>query len=212
MTPRGHHQLAEHVRRLLDVDAGLEVRVGADRVEVAQHDGSQVGGRGHVGQHLLHHPLGPGVRRPGRERVLLGDLEGLLDGVQAGRAGEQDPVQPERGELVEQLQRLGDVVAVVVVRLLDRLRHHDPGRHVDGRVDVGVLGRDPPHHLAVGDVALVEDPVADEGDRTAQQRVEDDGRVARLLERLRRDRTDVAGAAGDQNLHGPQPTAVGPAR
>ena len=59
----GHHQLAEHVRGLLGVDAGLEVGVGADRVEVAQDDRAQVGRGRHVLEDLLHHPLGPGVRR-----------------------------------------------------------------------------------------------------------------------------------------------------
>ena len=65
---RGHHQLAEHVRGLLGVDAGLEVGVGADRVEVAQDDRAQVGGGGHVLEDLLHHPLGAGVRRGRVER------------------------------------------------------------------------------------------------------------------------------------------------
>ena len=54
---------------------------------------------------------------------------------------------------------------------------------------------------AVGDVALVEDPVADEGQRPGEQRVEDDRRVPGLLERLGGGRADVAGAAGDENLH-----------
>ena len=54
---------------------------------------------------------------------------------------------------------------------------------------------------AVGDVALVEGPVADEDPRPGQQRVEDDRRVAGVLERLGRGRADVAGAAGDENLH-----------
>ena len=53
----------------------------------------------------------------------------------------------------------------------------------------------------VGDVALVEDPVPDEDVRTGQQRVEDHRDVAGLLEGLGRRRADVAGAAGDQDLH-----------
>ncbi len=77
---------------------------------------------------------------------------------------------------------------------------------MDGRVDVGVLGGDPPQQLAVGDVALVEDPVAHEGQRPAQQGVQDHRRVTGLLERLGRDRPDVAGAAGDQDLHARHPS------
>ena len=200
---RRHHQLAEHVRRLLGVDARLEVRVGADRVEVAQDDRAQVGGGRHVLEDLLHHPLGPRVRRGGCERVGLDDLEAVLGRVQAGRAREQHPRLAELLELVEELQRLGDVVAVVLVGLLDRLRHHDPGRHVDGRVEVGVLLDDPGEQRAVGDVALVEDPVAHEDVRAGEQRVEDHRGVPGLLERLGGDRTDVAGAAGDEDLHWP---------
>ena len=112
---------------------------------------------------------------------------------------------PSAVELVEELERLGDVVAVVLVRLLDRLRHHDPRGHVDGRVEVGVLGDDPAQQRAVGDVALVEHPVAHERQRSGEQRVEDHRRVPGLLEGLRGDRADVAGAAGDENLHGAHP-------
>ena len=55
--------------------------------------------------------------------------------------------------------------------------------------------------VAVGDVALVEDPVPDEGERPGQQRVEDHRHVTGLLEGLGRRRSDVAGASGDQDLH-----------
>ena len=69
-----------------------------------------------------------------------------------------------------------------------------------------MLVDDPAQQRAVGDVALVEDPVADERPRPGEQRVEDDRRVAGLLERLGRGRPDVAGAAGDQNLHAADPS------
>jgi len=96
--------MAEHVARLLGVDAGLEVGVGADRVEVAEHDRAEVGRDRHVLQHLLDHPLRPGVGRRGVERVVLPDLEVVLDGVQRRRGREQHPRLAERDQLVEQLQ------------------------------------------------------------------------------------------------------------
>ena len=164
-----------------DVDAALEVRVGPDRVEVAQDDRPQVGGRGHVLEDLLHHPLGPGVRRP-RRRAASSSVtsKSSVGGVERRGRGEQHPRLAQGDQLVEELQRLRDVVAVVGVGLLDRLGHHDPRGHVDGGVEVGVLLDDPGQQLAVGDVALIEDPVADEGPRAAEQRVEDDRGVAGL--------------------------------
>ena len=115
----------------------------------------------------------------GLERVGLGDLEVGLHRVEAGRAREQHPRLAELLELVEQLERLRDVVAVVLVGLLDRLRHDDAGRHVDRGLEVRVLLDDPGDQGAVGDVALVEDPVPDEDVRPGQQRVEDDRACAR---------------------------------
>ena len=205
LTEGGAHQLAEDVRGLLGVDAGRQVGVGADRVEVAQDHRAQVGRRRDVLEDLLHHPLGAGVRRRRVEGVVLAHLEALgRGGVQRGGRGEQHAVLAEALEGVEELQRLGDVVAVVLVGQLDRLGHDDARRHVDRGVEVGVLLDDPGQQGAVGDVALVEDPVADEDPRARQQRVEDDRRVARLLERLGRRRADVAGSAGHENLHAGQ--------
>ena len=137
----------------------------------------------------------------GAERVVLGDLEVVLDRVERGRRGEQHPRLAQRHQLVEQLQGLRDVVAVVLVGLLHRLGDDDPRGHVDRGVEVGVLVDDPPEQVAVGDVALVEDPVTHEGERSGEQRVEDHRHVTGLLQGLRRRRPDVAGAAGDQDLH-----------
>ena len=64
-----------------------------------------------------------------------------------------------------------------------------------------MLVDDPADQGAVADVALVEDPVPHERLRPGQQRVEDDRHVSGRLEGLGRGRADVAGAAGDQDLH-----------
>ena len=64
-----------------------------------------------------------------------------------------------------------------------------------------MVRHDPGQQLAIGDVAAVEDPPRDERLRTAQQRVEDDRGVTGRLQRGGRHRSDVAGAAGDQDLH-----------
>ena len=110
------HELAEDVRRLLGVDAGRQVRVGADRVEVAQDHRAQLGRGGDVLEDLLHHPLGAGVRRRRVEGVVLTHLEALgRGGVQGRGRREQHPVLAEALERVEELQRLGHVVAVVLV-------------------------------------------------------------------------------------------------
>jgi len=186
-------------------DAGLEVGVGADRVEVAQDDRPQPGRARHVLQHHLHHPLGAGVRRPRLEGVGLHHLELRLERVERRRGGEQHARLAQLLQLVEQLEGLGDVVAVVLVGLGHRLGHDDPRRHVDGRVEVGVLLDHPAHQRTVGDVALVEDPVLHEHPGPGQQRVEDHRGVAGLLEGLGGDRADVAGAARHENLHARQP-------
>ena len=73
---------------------------------------------------------------------------------------------------------------------------------MNGAVDVGVLGDDSAEQVPVRDITLAEGAVAHEGPGTGEQRVEDHRRVPRHLERLRGCRTDVAGAAGDQDLHG----------
>jgi hypothetical protein len=57
-------------------------------------------------------------------------------------------------QLVEQLQRLGDVVTVLGSRGCDtELGYDGPSRHVDRAVEVRVLGDDPAEQLPVSDVA-----------------------------------------------------------
>src|SRR5680860_1124117 len=64
-TTGSHHQLTEDVRRLSDVYTGLQLRVAADGVEVAQDHRAKICSSSHVVEHHLHHQLCPGVRRPG---------------------------------------------------------------------------------------------------------------------------------------------------
>src|SRR5690606_32423345 len=87
-------QPAEQVRRVARLQAGAKLRVGPDRIEVAQRDGPQRAGGRAVLESLLYHDLGAGVRVGRRQRGGLVDREvrtRRIDG--AGRA-EQVPGDP----------------------------------------------------------------------------------------------------------------------
>ena len=201
LTEGGPHQLAEHVRGLPHVDARAQLGVGPDRVEVAEGECPQPAGGREVLHHHLHDHLGPCVGRGGGERRGLDDREVVGGGVDRGGRGEHHVRPAQLGERVEQGQGLGDVVAVVVVGLGHRLRHHDARRHVHGHGDVGVLVEDTLDQGPVRDVTLEEEPPGGELTLPRQEGVEDHRRVTGLLEGTRRGRPDVARAAGDENLH-----------
>jgi hypothetical protein len=80
--------------------------------------------------------------------------------------------------VIGEVDRLGHVLPVVAQWLFDRLRHHDHRRHVHHRADVRVVGENLVNERAVGDVALVEDPVAGELDPAGDEIVENDGHDA----------------------------------
>ena len=57
----------------------------------------------------------------------------------------------------EKLQGFADVFTVVEVGLLDGLGYDDERRAVNGGVNVGMVGKNAPQQLFVGDIALVKD-------------------------------------------------------
>ena len=69
-------------------------------------------------------------------------------------------------QLIEKLQRLGHVVPVVLVGNCRRLGYYDPSRHMDGALEVGMVGDDASQKLAVCDVTSIKEATADEGLRT----------------------------------------------
>jgi hypothetical protein len=72
---------------------------------------------------------------------------------------------------------------------------------VNRAFDVEMLVDDPPDRRPVGDVVLLEDAADGELAASLVQVVDQDGDVAVRLEGGRDSTADIAGSAGDENLH-----------
>ena len=76
----------------------------------------------------------------GLSGALLGDHEAGDDVVKRGRRAEHHArLQPSRLQGVEQFQRFGHVLAVILVGVRDRFGHDDQRGAVHGGLDIGVL-------------------------------------------------------------------------
>ena len=95
MGQEGKHarfNLHSGAHRALGVAFGRsQLGVGADRVEVAQHQRPQVGAGGEILQHQLHHQLGACVRGDRQGGGVLEHLEALDGGVHRRGGGEHHP-------------------------------------------------------------------------------------------------------------------------
>ena len=138
------------VRDALRVLADKAALVRADGVEVAQqHDVPLVVADVQVGEHLLKHALRPAVGvRAVVLRAILGDRDELWLAVHRGAAGEHQVLHAVVARHVAQHQRAGDVVPVVLKRLLHAFAHGLEAGEVDDGVDV-VLVEDGVERLAV---------------------------------------------------------------
>ena len=180
----------------------LAVRAaGARHVEVAQRDRAEAVRAGRVGQHPVDDQLGlaVGVHRGGRRRLGDRDDRGLPVG-RAGR-GEDEPLDVRLAHRVEQVQRAHDVAAVVALGLRDGLGDERERREVQHAVEA--LGEHAPGGLEVEQVDVLEaHAVRNPRSVAAVERVEHGDVVAPVAELAGDDRTDIAGAAGDQDSHG----------
>ena len=150
---------------------------------------------------MFHHPFAATVRIHGRRRVFLVDRGPDRVSVHRGRRGEDHPTHVGVSHRVEEVERAENVVSIVDVRVGDRLA--DVGER--GEMNYGldfVFGE----HLAQG--VSVEQVTFDEGDVQhclavpARQVIEDYSFEPRGGQRSQGVGADIAGAAGDEYLHG----------
>lgn len=197
----GQDHLAQGVAGARQLQARAHLGVGADRVEVAQGQYAEGPGGGDVGEHRLAHGLGAGVGAQRLDGGLLVHGQVVVRAVDRGGGAEDQAGAAVAQEMTDEVEALRHVRLVVAHRIRDRVRHHDQGRALDDRVDVGMLGEDAVHERAVRDVTLVEHAPFGELPPPRHQAVEDD-RGDPGVQTGRGDRaSDESGASGDQYLH-----------
>ena len=84
------------------------------------------------------------------------------DIVNGGGRAENHAGTPQALEGLEELERLGDVLGVILKGMRDRLGDDDQGGAVNGSGDLGMLAEDALEGSRVGDVVVVEDAPAGE--------------------------------------------------
>ncbi|CAI7656794.1 unnamed protein product, partial [Penicillium discolor] len=189
------------MRRLGVLQAGAQLRVGADRIEVAESDGPDVArGRG-IGEDLLDHGLGGGVRAGGSDAAALVDPVPRLPRIDRGGRAEDDALDAGITETPEQDDRPADVGVVVPERVRHGLRHDDTRGAVHDRVDVRMIAQQAVEDRRVGDVAHVQLAPRPESGEARGEVVQQHDLDPGLQARGRHGRSDVAGPAGDQYLH-----------
>ena len=193
------------------VFADAPAGVGADGVEIAQQHGApaRIGG-GQIAQHgfddVLGRAVGVGGGAGGHGFV---DRHPRRIAVHGGRRAEHYRKHAGGGHFFKQNQAAADVVVVILERFLHALAHRFERGKVDHAVDL-LLGKHAAQQGAVADVALIKRRVAaaDFGDafqngrRGIAEVVEQDGVVAGGQQFDGGMRTDKAGGAGNQNIHG----------
>ena len=98
--------------------AQFAFRVGAGGVEITQADRFQTVGRVVVSQHLLDHQFGAAVRVNRLLRMALVDRCVLRVAESCRRRREDELPHAMRAHSIEQIERIGEVVLVVLGRLL----------------------------------------------------------------------------------------------
>jgi hypothetical protein len=187
------------VRLRIVLLAQAPLGIAAAGVEVAQRDAAEAAALVQPAQDLLHHGFRFAVRADRSEGRIFEDGDTLGRAVDRGAGGEHQPrdAGPLHGR--DERERSADVVDEVQLGLLDRLADRDESREVDHRLDTLAphqyterVRRGHIHHAQArwfNVVAVAPGEVID------HHRVE-----ARADERLNGVRTDVAGAAGHQDL------------
>lgn len=113
--------------------------VGTGGIEVAQADGFQAVGAVVVGEDLLQHQLAATIGVDWGFGVVLVDWAVVWLAENRGGGGEDKPLAVVTHHRIEQVERVGDVVMVVLLRMIDRLADLDEGGEVEYAVEA-VLG------------------------------------------------------------------------
>ena len=203
----GHEVVGDAVGVLANEAGGMRT----DGVKVAQHgDVERRVGVAAVGEDALGKHLGGAVGvggGPGGE--ILGDGHAGGVAVDGGRGGEDEVVAVMTAHDVQDVERAGQVVGVILDGLGDALAHGLVGGELDDAVDVGVGGKDALHRRFVGHVGLDKAEILAGDLFDAGQRF-----GAGVVEVIRHDdvvpcgqklhagvAADVAGATAYQNCH-----------
>jgi hypothetical protein len=178
--------------------ADLALAIGSRRIEVAQHDGADCPGRGHVRQQVLHRQLGAAIDVDRVRRFGFLDRQRLGHPVDRAGAGEHDRRDTATAHGRDQGDRAPHVVVVVFERLAGGFAHQRRGGEVqDGGHPVAL------HHagnqVLVAHVADLQRPPFDRLAVAGRQIVERDRHEVRPVQRLADVAADIAGAAGHQH-------------
>lgn len=201
----------EVVRDALGILADAARRMGADRVEVAQQCYVPSLVRiAEVGEDVLDLFLRAAVGVVGADLHLFDVGDRVVLTVHRGRRTEDDGADVVLVHGPQEVKRAHNVVVVVGQRFLDGLANGFEAREVDHGINV-VLVEDGLDGGLVHQVHFVEGSGLAGQFRNPAQRlfagvhevVEDNDVVAGFLEGQDGMRTDIAGATGDKNFHGP---------
>src|SRR5581483_10962353 len=136
----------------------------------------------------------------GADRLLklrLGDGDFLRVAVHSAGRGEHEVLCAGGDQRIQKVNRLANVFAEILARILIRLTDCRFCGEID-HIGDSVAANDAPDQFAVGDIAFIERPEL-RGPAVAGAQVVQDHRLAPGLdEKLTRVASDIAGAAGDQ--------------
>ncbi len=181
--------------------AGAQLRVGARHVEIAQDHVIEAVRRARVAQDGLGHQLRGAVGGHRRGSVVLAHRNVRRIAIDRGGRGKNETAHAALDRALDQAARIRGVVAVVLERIGDRLRHHHRCGEMDDRVNA-VPGDELCDERLIAGVAVDEN--RSRGDRpveSGREIVEHDHALAGVDERMNHVASDVAGAAGDQDRH-----------
>ncbi len=193
---------------------GNEVRLGivilADEtvlgrtgsVEIAQEDALEPVGALAILAHPLEHELGAAVGIDGILLLRLGNRHLRRLAVSGARGREDELLRAGQHHRAQKHQRLGDIVLIVLQRILHGLAHLDEGGEVDDGVELAV------HEQGVDDGSVAQVSLdelhflVDDGGGMAVDHAVKHGDVRAALHQLsNRMGADVAGSACNEHFH-----------
>jgi len=166
---------------------------------------------GGVFQYAFAHGHGCAIGRDGMDWRGFRNRRALRRAIDRRRRRKNEPLHPGLYAGVEQVERVGGVVAVIIQRAANGFRHQDRAGEMND-VANGVLGehalerRRAPHISLNKGCALRRQPA-----RARGQIVERDGFFSCVFQRKQHVRPDIAGAASHQYAHVAKPL-MSPAR
>ena len=199
LAPAGRHLQHQRDQMGLDGVPLTEPGVGAGDVEVPQARRPQTVRGGVGGDGVVDGQFGGAVGVGGAGGRILGDRNRFRLAVSRRGGGEHQPRCCGRTDHLEQLERLDDVAEPVPLRRLDRLPDQGARREMQHPVEGAVAqqSRGRRHHVVVDEIRAVGHCVGVSGG----QIVDDHHPVSLLEKHFRAHTADIAGAAGDEQLH-----------